>query len=41
MVDPAQRLRLSVGALVPLQDGKAAAPVVALLWTRSFGLVGP
>ena len=41
MVDPAQRLRLSVGALVPLQDGKATAPVVALLWTRSFGLVGP
>lgn len=41
MAEPAQRLRLSVGALSPLQGGEAAAPVVSLVWTRSFGLVGP
>ena len=41
MLDPAQRLRLSVGALSALQGGEAAAPVVSLVWTRSFGLVGP
>ena len=41
MAEPAQRLRLSVGALSALQGGEAAAPVVSLVWTRSFGLVGP
>lgn len=41
MAEPAQRLRLSVGALAPLQDGKSTAPVLSLVWTRSFGLVGP
>ena len=41
LAEPAQRLRVSVGALAPLQGGAAAAPVVSLVWTRSFGLVGP